>query len=91
MSGPDLVRCCVLMAVRARLDAARRALSAGERCRPGSGRCGRRAWCCRRPYQAEVAVLRMFSPATLNDDAALSPGRRGGRAAALLDKTAGRA
>jgi pimeloyl-ACP methyl ester carboxylesterase len=62
---PDLVTCCVLMATRARSDEFRRALAAGEaalaaggsRLQPG--------------YQAPVSVLQMFSPATLNDDAAV--------------------
>lgn len=60
---PDLVTCCVLMALRARSDAFRQALSAGEsaltrdgvRLSPG--------------YDAPISVLQMFSPATLNDDA----------------------
>lgn len=60
---PDLVTCCVLMALRARADAFRQALSAGEnalvrdgvRLSPG--------------YDAPISVLQLFSPATLNDDA----------------------
>jgi pimeloyl-ACP methyl ester carboxylesterase len=65
-SRPDLVTCCVLMAVRARADALRRALSAGERELRCSG--------ARQPaaYDALISVLQMFSPATLNDDAAVS-------------------
>jgi pimeloyl-ACP methyl ester carboxylesterase len=63
---PDLVTCCVLMAVRARGDAIRRALSAGERALAHSG--------IRLPatYDAPISVLQMFSPATLNEDAAVS-------------------
>jgi pimeloyl-ACP methyl ester carboxylesterase len=66
VSRPDLVTCCVLMAVRGRADAFRRALSAGER---ALGRGG-----IRMPpaYESPVSVLQMFSPATLNDDAAIS-------------------
>jgi pimeloyl-ACP methyl ester carboxylesterase len=66
VSRPDLVSCCVLMAVRARTDAVRRALSAGERALTSGG--------IQLPavYEAPVAVLQMFSPATLNDDAAIS-------------------
>jgi pimeloyl-ACP methyl ester carboxylesterase len=66
VSRPDLVSCCVLMAVRARADAARRAISAGERALAAGG--------IRLPaaYEASLAVLQMFSPATLNDDAAIS-------------------
>jgi pimeloyl-ACP methyl ester carboxylesterase len=63
---PDLVICCVLIALRSRADAFRRALSAGERERargdvkiPPS-------------YDAPLSVLQMFSTATLNDDAAVS-------------------
>jgi pimeloyl-ACP methyl ester carboxylesterase len=54
------------MAVRARADALRRALSAGERELRCSG--------ARQPaaYDALISVLQMFSPATLNDDAAVS-------------------
>jgi pimeloyl-ACP methyl ester carboxylesterase len=66
VSRPDLVSCCVLMAIRARSDAVRRAVSAGERALASSGAPLPAA------YQAMVAVLPMFSPATLNDDAAVS-------------------
>jgi pimeloyl-ACP methyl ester carboxylesterase len=66
VSRPDLVSCCVLMAIRARSDAVRRAVSAGERALASSGAPLPAA------YQAMVAVLQMFSPATLNDDAAVS-------------------
>jgi pimeloyl-ACP methyl ester carboxylesterase len=63
---PDLVRCCALMAVRARADAVRRAVSAGERALTSAG--------IQLPpaYEAATAVLQMFSPATLNDDATIS-------------------
>jgi pimeloyl-ACP methyl ester carboxylesterase len=63
---PDLVTCCVLMAVRGRSDATRRAISAGE----GALASGR----VQLPpaYEASVSVLQMFSPATLNDDATIS-------------------
>jgi pimeloyl-ACP methyl ester carboxylesterase len=66
VSRPDLVTCCVLMALRPRADALRRALSAGQRALIGSG--------IRLPpaYDAGISVLQMFSPATLNDDAAVS-------------------
>jgi pimeloyl-ACP methyl ester carboxylesterase len=66
VSRPDLVSCCVLMAMRGRADAARRAISAGERAL-ARGR-------IQLPpaYDASVSVLQMFSPATLNDDATIS-------------------
>lgn len=66
VTRPDLVTCCVLMAVRARADAVRRALWAGERALAGSG--------IQLPasYEASIAVLQMFSPATLNDDEEIS-------------------
>ena len=66
ISRPDLVSCCVLMAVRARSDAVRRALSAGEVALHSAG--------IQLPasYDAAVAVLQMFSPATLNDEDAIS-------------------
>jgi pimeloyl-ACP methyl ester carboxylesterase len=60
---PDLVTCCVLMAVRARSDAIRRAVSAGEKALTARGIPLPPA------YEASVSVLQMFSPATLNDDA----------------------
>ena len=63
VSRPDLVTCCVLMAVRARADALRRALSSGE---SALARAGIRLPL---PYDAAISVLQMFSPATLNDDA----------------------
>lgn len=63
---PDLVECCVLMALKGRADAARRALWAADRARVDSG--------VRLPpaYEALVSVFQMFSPATLNDDDAIS-------------------
>ncbi len=66
ISRPDLVSCCALMAMRARSDAIRRAISAGEKALTSSG--------IQLPaaYQASVGVLQMFSPATLNDDAAIA-------------------
>lgn len=59
---PDLVMCCVLMAMRTRSDAFRRALSAGENVLTRDG--------IQLPagYEAPISVLQMFSPATLNDD-----------------------
>ncbi len=63
---PDLVRCCVLMATRARSDVFRRALSAGDKALAEDG--------IQQPaaYDASISVLQMFSPATLNDDANIS-------------------
>jgi pimeloyl-ACP methyl ester carboxylesterase len=63
---PDLVTCCVLMAVRSRADALRRALLAGERESRLSGVRQSPA------YDASLSVLQMFSPATLNDEVAAS-------------------
>ncbi|MBV9857611.1 MAG: alpha/beta hydrolase [Streptosporangiaceae bacterium] len=66
ISRPDLVTCCVLMGVRARSDAFRRALSIGENVMIRGG--------VKLPaaYDAPLSVLQMFSPATLNDDATIS-------------------
>jgi pimeloyl-ACP methyl ester carboxylesterase len=63
---PDLVTCCVLIATRARADAARAAMVMADRALAASG--------IRMPaaYDAPTAVLRMLSPATLNDDSAVS-------------------
>lgn len=63
---PDMVTCCVLMAMRSRSDAFRRALSAGEEALTGDG--------IKLPpdYDAPISVLQMFSPATLNDDVAIT-------------------
>lgn len=66
LKRPDLVTCCVLMAVRARADALRRALTAGERTLTREG------VKLPPPYEAPMLVLQMFSPATLNDDATVS-------------------
>jgi pimeloyl-ACP methyl ester carboxylesterase len=65
-SRPDLVRCCVLIATRARADAARRALSVADRALARNGVYLPAA------YDAPTSVFQMFSPATLNDDAAVS-------------------
>lgn len=64
VSRLDLVTCCVLLAARARADAARQALWAGERAVARSG--------IQLPtgYGAAISVLQMLSPATLNDDTA---------------------
>jgi pimeloyl-ACP methyl ester carboxylesterase len=62
---PDLVTCCVLMAMRARADAFRGALSAGENALVRSGISMPSA------YEAPMSVLQMFSPATLNDELAV--------------------
>jgi pimeloyl-ACP methyl ester carboxylesterase len=63
---PDLVTCCVLIAVRARADAIRLALNAGDRTLSRIG--------LQLPpaYDAPMSVLQMFSPRTLNDDTAAS-------------------
>lgn len=63
-SRPDLVTCCVLMAMRSRADALRKALSAGQRALALDG------VELPAPYDAPNSVLHMFSPDTLNDDAA---------------------
>lgn len=61
---PDLVTACVLIAMRARADATRRALHAGYRALSPNG--------IRLPaaYDAPTSVLQMFSPRTLDDEAA---------------------
>jgi pimeloyl-ACP methyl ester carboxylesterase len=66
VTRPDLVSCCVLLAARARADAARQALWAGERALARDG--------IQLPpgYGASVSVLQMLSPATLNDETAIS-------------------
>jgi pimeloyl-ACP methyl ester carboxylesterase len=63
---PDLVECCVLIATRARSDALRRALVMADRALARSQ--------IRLPpaYYAANSVLQMFSPDTLNNDAAAS-------------------
>jgi len=66
MRWPYLVRCAVLMATKARPDAIRKAQSLAERMLLESG--------IRLPpqYDAVDTVVKMLSPATLNDDAAVS-------------------
>jgi pimeloyl-ACP methyl ester carboxylesterase len=66
ISRPDLVTCCVLLAMRSRADVARRALFAGERALAVSG--------SQLPpsYDAPVSAFQMFSPASLNDDETIS-------------------
>jgi pimeloyl-ACP methyl ester carboxylesterase len=66
ISRPDLVECCVLIATRARSDAVRRALALADRALAHSG--------IQLPpvYNAATSVLRMFSPVTLNNEAAIS-------------------
>ncbi|MGY4929173.1 alpha/beta fold hydrolase [Streptomyces sp. 900105755] len=66
VARPDLVTCCVLMAMRSRADVLRRALYSGERVLGESG--------VQLPpvYDAPNSVLQMFSPATLNSDAAVA-------------------
>lgn len=63
---PELVRCAVLIATRARADAARRAQTRAETALVESG--------VRLPaaYDAASTVFRMFSPATLDDDQAVT-------------------
>jgi pimeloyl-ACP methyl ester carboxylesterase len=63
---PDLVESAVLIATRARADAVRRALALADRDVADGG--------TRPParYTAATTVVQMFSPATLNDDAAAS-------------------
>ena len=66
INRPDLVRSAVLMATRSRKDVARQALWHSEKVLADSG--------VQLPlgYLAPSTVLRMFSPRTLNDDAAVS-------------------
>jgi pimeloyl-ACP methyl ester carboxylesterase len=63
---PHLVRCAVLMATRARADAIREAQTMADRVLLESG--------IRLPpkYDAVDTVVKMLSPATLNDDTAVS-------------------
>jgi pimeloyl-ACP methyl ester carboxylesterase len=63
---PDLVTCCVLMALKARADAARHALRTADRALLASG--------LRLPpaYDALMSAFQMFSPATLNDENTIS-------------------
>src|SRR5215472_2802926 len=65
VTRPDLVTCCALLAMRARSDAFRRALSAGD---AALARAGLRVPAS---YDAPMSVLKMFSRATLNDDATI--------------------
>jgi pimeloyl-ACP methyl ester carboxylesterase len=66
LGEPGLVRSAVLMATRARSDVARRAQAAADLALTKSG--------LRLPpgYEAAKAVFQMLSPATLNNDAAVS-------------------
>ncbi|MEV6118368.1 alpha/beta fold hydrolase [Streptomyces sp. NPDC052109] len=62
LARPDLVRCAVLMATRARSDATRRMMLDAERALTASG------VTLPPTYEAVRTVLEMLSPATLNDD-----------------------
>ncbi|MEV4517462.1 alpha/beta fold hydrolase [Dactylosporangium sp. NPDC049525] len=66
ISRPELVRSAVLMATRSRSDLVRRSLSRADQVLNENG--------VRLPpgYSAPTTVLQMFSPRTLNDDAAVS-------------------
>jgi pimeloyl-ACP methyl ester carboxylesterase len=66
LKRPDIVTCCVVMAMRARSDVFRRALSEGESALVRGG--------VTLPprYEASTSLLQMFSPATLNDDETIS-------------------
>jgi len=66
ITRPDLVTCCVLIALRARSDALRRALSAGE------SALTRENVKLPASYDAPMQVIQMFSPATLNDEATVT-------------------
>jgi pimeloyl-ACP methyl ester carboxylesterase len=83
IGSPHLVRSAVLMATRARSDAARRAQLAAEHALLESG--------VRLPpkYEAARTVLEMLSPATLNDDAAVSGWLEVFELSGGSDKTAG--
>jgi len=63
---PHLLRCAVLIATKARSDAARRAMTRADRALLESG--------IDLPpeYEAAMAVFQMLSPETINDDAAVS-------------------
>nr|BFD94165.1 alpha/beta fold hydrolase [Kitasatospora sp. Xyl93] len=63
LARPDLVRCAVLLATRARSDATRRMMVAAERALTASG------ITLPPKYEAVRTVLEMLSPTTLNDDA----------------------
>jgi pimeloyl-ACP methyl ester carboxylesterase len=66
ITAPELVRCAVLIATKARSDAARRALGRAEQVVAEQG--------INLPaeYEAAMSVSQMLSPATLNDDSAFS-------------------
>ncbi|GAA5041180.1 alpha/beta fold hydrolase [Streptomyces sp. SID10815] len=66
LASPELVRSALLLATRARSDAFRRAQSAADRVLRDSG--------VRLPpgYSAAKTVMEMFSPATLNNDTAVT-------------------
>jgi pimeloyl-ACP methyl ester carboxylesterase len=66
IAHPDLVRCAVLIATKARSDALREALGTADRALLESG--------VRLPpdYEAAATALQMLSPATQNDDGAVS-------------------
>ncbi|MGW7521038.1 alpha/beta fold hydrolase [Streptomyces sp. NPDC054796] len=66
ISEPHLVRSAVLMATRGRSDALRRAQDAADRLLQESG------ITLPAKYRAVNSVLRMLSPATLNDDTSVS-------------------
>lgn len=66
VAAPELVRCAVLMATRARVDAFRLAYTHAGRALAESGVTQPPA------YEAAMAVLQMLSPATLNSDADVS-------------------
>lgn len=90
---PELVTCCVLMAMRGRSDATRRALSAADRAMTAA------SVEPPREYEAVAAALQMLSPATLNNDTAAagwldifmySSGRKVSSGQADIDFTADR-
>ncbi|CAM5422615.1 alpha/beta fold hydrolase [Streptomyces avidinii] len=66
LARPELVRCAVLMATRARSDAARRMMREADRELRASG------ITLPPKYEAVRTVLEMLSPTTLNDEAAAS-------------------
>jgi pimeloyl-ACP methyl ester carboxylesterase len=65
LKRPDLVTCCVLLALRSRADVFRRALANGDKALAREG--------VKLPpaYEASISVLQMFSRATLNDEAVI--------------------
>ncbi|MEU6745265.1 alpha/beta hydrolase [Spirillospora sp. NPDC046719] len=64
---PHLVRCAVLISTKSRSDTVRAALERAERAVLTSGTAPPA------DHQAAMTALQMLSPATLNDDAAVSP------------------